>query len=132
MRRVRDHFKPRVGRLAGDASGMSSVSRSPTMTSTGIVSADNGRGSGQAGRHHSRCPARRARRGLAVAWARDLHTARRLERDATAERVAHQDRWQPLANQFDERGPASAPDAAKLGAAVITSAAITTCSLVTV
>jgi hypothetical protein len=28
---------------------MSSVSRSPTMTSTGIVSADNGRGSGQTG-----------------------------------------------------------------------------------
>ena len=40
---------------------------------------------------------------MAVAWARDLHTARRLERDATTERVAHQDRWQPLANQFDER-----------------------------
>jgi hypothetical protein len=49
MRRVRDHLRPRVGRLAGDASGMSSVSRSPTMTSTAIVSADNGRGSGQAG-----------------------------------------------------------------------------------
>jgi len=70
---------------------------------------------------------------MAVAWARDLHTARRLERDATTERVAHQDRCQPLANQFDEREPASAPDAPKSGAVVITSAAITTCcSLVTV
>jgi hypothetical protein len=70
---------------------------------------------------------------MAVAWARDLDNARRLERDATTERVAHQDRWQPLANQFDEREPASAPDAPKSGAAVITSAAITACcSLVTV
>lgn len=83
MRCVRDHYKPRVGRLAGDASGMSSVSRSPTMTSTGIVSADNGRGSGQAGAPSLAVSSPRARRGMAVAWARDLHTARRLERDAT-------------------------------------------------